>query len=158
MKRGLPACKLGGRREKAQAWRPTECYGANGETAAQSGCLTLAFAHRAKELVMAWYYYLAHFFAGAFLANGVPHFVQGICGNKFQTPFASPRGIGVSSAIVNVMWGFVNFVIGGVLLRIFFPALPPPPADSIATALGFIVMALWLANHFGKVRNSAPHR
>jgi hypothetical protein len=27
---------------------------------------------------MPWYHYLAHFVAGAFLANGVPHFVQGI--------------------------------------------------------------------------------
>jgi len=41
---------------------------------------------------MPWYGYLAHFIAGAFLANGVPHFVQGVCGNKFQTPFATPRG------------------------------------------------------------------
>jgi hypothetical protein len=106
---------------------------------------------------MPWYYYLAHFFAGAFLTNGVPHFVQGICGNKFQTPFASPPGVGESSAIVNVIWGFFNLIIGGVLLRIFFPPLPPPPADSIATALGVIVAALWLAKHFGKVRNSAPH-
>jgi hypothetical protein len=35
---------------------------------------------------MPWYDYLVHFVAGAFLANGVPHFVQGVCGNKFQTP------------------------------------------------------------------------
>ena len=59
-----------------------------------------------KDRVMPWYDYVAHFFAGAFLANGVPHFVQGICGNKFQTPFASPRGVGKSSAIVNVIWGW----------------------------------------------------
>lgn len=106
---------------------------------------------------MSWYFYLAHFFAGAFLANGVPHFVQGICGNKFQTPFASPPGVGESSAIVNVLWGWFNFIIGGVLIRYFFPPLPPPVGGSIATALGMLVMALWLANHFGKVRNSAPH-
>jgi hypothetical protein len=106
---------------------------------------------------MPWYYYLAHFFAGAFLANAVPHFVQGICGNKFQTPFASPPGVGESSAIVNVAWGFFNFVVGGILLRISFPPLPPPAADSIATALGIITAALWLAHHFSKVRNSAPH-
>ena len=60
---------------------------------------------------MLWYDYLAHFFAGAFLANGVPHFVQGICGNKFQTPFASPPGVGKSSAIVNVLWGLFNFAV-----------------------------------------------
>jgi len=105
---------------------------------------------------MPWYDYLAHFFAGAFLANGVPHFVQGICGNKFQTPFASPRGVGESSATVNVIWGFFNFAVGGALLRIFLPPLPPPPAISASTALGVLVMALWLANHFGQVRNGAP--
>jgi hypothetical protein len=67
---------------------------------------------------MHWYDYLAHFVAGAFLANGVPHFVQGICGNKFQTPFATPRGVGESSALVNVIWGWFNFIVGGALLRI----------------------------------------
>jgi len=106
---------------------------------------------------MPWYDYLAHFVAGAFPANGVPHFLQGICGNKFPTPFASPRGVGESSALVNVAWGWFNFLVGGVLLRIFFPPLPPPPGVSAATLLGVLVMALWLARHFGKVRNSAPH-
>ena len=62
---------------------------------------------------MLWYDYVLHFIAGAVLANGVPHFVQGICGNKFQTPFARPRGVGESSALVNVIWGWVNFVIAG---------------------------------------------
>jgi hypothetical protein len=106
---------------------------------------------------MQWYDYLAHFFAGAFLANGVPHFVQGICGNKFQTPFTTPRGVGESSALVNVIWGWFNFIVGGALLRIFFPPLPPPPAVSLATLVGVLVMAIFLANHFAKVRSQAPH-
>ena len=38
--------------------------------------------------------YIAHFFAGFFLVNGVPHFVQGISGNSFQSPFARPPGVG----------------------------------------------------------------
>ena len=103
---------------------------------------------------MPWYYYLAHFFAGAFFANGVPHFVQGICGNKFQTPFASPRGVGESSAIVNVVWGFFNFLIAAALMRTFFAALPRPLGLAVATALGVLLMALFLANHFGKVRKA----
>lgn len=106
---------------------------------------------------MPWYYYLAHFFAGAFLTNGVPHLVQGICGNRFQTPFASPPGIGESSSIVNVLWGAFNLIIGAALLRYFFPSkLPPPLADSVPTVLGALVMALWLAHHFSKVRNAPP--
>ncbi len=106
---------------------------------------------------MPWYDYLAHFVAGAFLANGVPHFVQGICGNKFQTPFARPRGVGESSALVNVIWGWFNVLVGGVLLRIFLPPLPPPPSISLTTMAGVLVMAIFLSRHFGRVRNNAPH-
>jgi hypothetical protein len=106
---------------------------------------------------MSWYDYLAHFMAGAFLANGVPHFVQGICGNKFQTPFAWPRGVGESSALVNVIWGWFNLLIGGALLRIFLPPMPPPPTISLSTMVGALVMAVFLSHHFGRVRNSAPH-
>ena len=39
---------------------------------------------------MEWYIYLARFFAGAFLANTVPHFVSGVQGRPFPSPFASP--------------------------------------------------------------------
>jgi hypothetical protein len=110
-----------------------------------------------RNRIMPWYGYVAHFFAGAFLANGVPHFVQGVCGNKFQTPFATPPGVGESSALVNVVWGWFNFLVGGALLRIFFPpVLPPPVGDAICVALGMIAIGVGLANHFSKVRNSAP--
>jgi hypothetical protein len=109
-------------------------------------------------MLMAWYVYIAWLFAGAFLANAIPHIVQGICGNRFQTPFASPPGVGESSAITNVIWGFFNLAIGGVLLHIFFPTdLPPPWPLCAAAFIGALAMALWLANHFGKVRNRAPH-
>jgi hypothetical protein len=107
---------------------------------------------------MPWSYYLAYFFAGAFLANGVPHFVQGICGNKFQTPFASPPAVGESSAVANVLWGLFNFAAGGGLLHYFWPpVLPPPLTSCIAALLGALCIALWLATHFSKVRNASPH-
>ncbi len=54
---------------------------------------------------MRWYHYVAYFFGGAFLANAVPHFVNGVSGNPFQSPFASPPGEGLSSSTVNVLWG-----------------------------------------------------
>jgi hypothetical protein len=106
---------------------------------------------------MPWYHYFVHFIAGAFLANGVPHFVQGICGNTFQTPFARPRAVGESSAVVNVARGWFNFMVGGALLRYFLPPLPPPPAISLATLLGVLITALGLSNRFSKVRKSGPH-
>ncbi len=66
---------------------------------------------------MAWYNYLAAFFAGAFLANVVPHFTHGISGDSFPTPFAHPPGRGLSSPTVNVAWAWVNLVVGYVLFR-----------------------------------------
>lgn len=66
---------------------------------------------------MEWYHYLAAFFAGAFLANAIPHLVQGLSGNKFPTPFAKPPGKGPSSAPVNTAWGLFNILVGYLLLR-----------------------------------------
>jgi hypothetical protein len=104
---------------------------------------------------MTWYNYLAHFIAGALLANGLPHFVQGVCGNRFPTPFASPPGVGESSALINAVWGWFNFLIGLALLRYFFVPLPPPPGISAATILGVLVAGIFLASHFARVRNGA---
>ncbi|HEY1742969.1 MAG TPA: hypothetical protein VGG18_07365 [Granulicella sp.] len=67
---------------------------------------------------MNWHSYIACFFAGMFLTNVVPHFVHGISGNKFPTPFANPPGRGLSSATVNVVWSLVNLVAGFLLFRL----------------------------------------
>jgi hypothetical protein len=106
---------------------------------------------------MVWYVYLGWFFAGAFLTNATPHIVQGMSGNRFQTPFASPRGVGDSSAVINVLWGFCNLAIGFALLYIFLPQLPPPWPLCAVALLGGLLIALYLARHFGKVRQQAPH-
>lgn len=66
---------------------------------------------------MPWYDYLAAFFAGMFLANMVPHFVHGVSGDPFPSPFSKPPGRGLSSPVVNVLWALVNLVVGYVLLR-----------------------------------------
>jgi hypothetical protein len=62
--------------------------------------------------------YLNCFLAGVFLANVVPHFVHGISGDRFPTPFAHPPGRGLSSATVNVVWALFNLVVGYILLRV----------------------------------------
>ncbi|HUN89285.1 MAG TPA: hypothetical protein VMU28_10865 [Terriglobales bacterium] len=66
---------------------------------------------------MNWYEYLASFFAGMFLANVVPHFVRGVSGDRFPTPFAKPPGKGLSSPTVNVAWALANLVAGYLLFR-----------------------------------------
>ncbi|MFJ7439694.1 hypothetical protein ACIQW5_18720 [Methylorubrum thiocyanatum] len=40
---------------------------------------------------------------GAFLADAVPHLVAGIPGRSFQSPFATPPGVGLSSASIDVL-------------------------------------------------------
>ena len=65
---------------------------------------------------MRWYHYLAYFFGGLFLANSLPHLGNGISGHAFQSPFASPPGQGLSSAMVNVLWGFFNLAVAYLLI------------------------------------------
>jgi hypothetical protein len=103
---------------------------------------------------MIWYVYVGWFFAGAFLANAIPHIVQGICGHSFPTPFASPPGRGDSSATVNIFWGFLNLAIGGALLYIFLPQLPPPWPLSAVALIGGLITGLLLARHFARVRHA----
>jgi hypothetical protein len=67
---------------------------------------------------MKWYHYIAAFFAGAFLANVVPHLVHGISGDPFPSPFSDPPGKGLSSPEVNVLWACLNLLIGYILLRV----------------------------------------
>ncbi len=104
---------------------------------------------------MAWYFYLAEFVSGLLLANGVPHFVQGISGQRFQSPFASPRGVGESSPLVNVVWGFANIAAGFALLRAFEPQEPDAVAGWIAVGAGVLSIGVLLAVHFGRVRGNS---
>ena len=66
---------------------------------------------------MHWYEPVACFFSGAFLANFIPHFVKGVCGDRFPTPFANPPGKGLSSPLVNTIWGLLNLLFGAVLFH-----------------------------------------
>jgi hypothetical protein len=110
-----------------------------------------AIATRSPEGAhMRWYHYLALFLAGAFLVNSVPHFTNGISGRPFPSPFASPPGQGLSSPVVNVLWGSFNFIVGIVLCRA--GRLDSKRLVPMATvAVGGILMAVTLANAFGQV-------
>jgi hypothetical protein len=50
-----------------------------------------------------------------FIVNAIPHFIHGVSGNKFPTPFAKPSGRGLSSPLVNVLWALLNLIIGYLL-------------------------------------------
>jgi hypothetical protein len=99
---------------------------------------------------MPWTHYLSWFFGGAFLANAIPHLVSGMMGRAFQTPFARPRGEGLSSSSVNVLWGFLNLVVGYVLVCRVGDFDLRSTADAAVFCLGALLLALPLAWHFGR--------
>ncbi len=99
---------------------------------------------------MNWLHLVSYFFGGLFLANAVPHFVSGIMGKPFQTPFAKPSGIGLSSSIVNVLWGFVNFVFAWLFLLRVGLFDPRSIACIVPFATGALLIGLFSARHFGR--------
>src|SRR5579862_1810378 len=99
---------------------------------------------------MSWYSLLSYFFSGVFLANAIPHFVSGTMGRPFQSPFAKPPGEGLSSSTVNVLWGFLNIVIGYVLVCRVGDFSLKDTADVAAFGAGAFLIALFSARHFGR--------
>ena len=93
---------------------------------------------------------VANFFAGAFLCNAVPHLVSGLQGRPFPTPFARPRGVGLSSPFVNFVWGFANLVVG-LLLLAYLPVGWRLGISFVCFLLGILLMGLFLSRHFGRV-------
>lgn len=93
---------------------------------------------------------LAYFFGGAFLANAAPHYLSGVMGRPFQSPFAKPPGQGLSSSTVNVLWGFANLALAyGLILRVGRFDLRAP--DQIASlGAGLLLMGLMSARLFGR--------
>ena len=99
---------------------------------------------------MEWIRYVSYFFGGVLLANAIPHFVSGVMGKAFQTPFANPPGQGLSSSIVNVLWGFFNLVVGYVLVCRVSDFDLRDSGDVVALGLGALAIALVSAWGFGR--------
>ena len=98
--------------------------------------------------------YLAYVFSAFFFVNGIPHYVYGVSGQRFQSPFAKPPGVGESSPLINVLWGSFNFFMGYLLLSYagFFVVGP-----NVATFVFFsavFVSSIALAVVFGRIRKA----
>jgi len=96
---------------------------------------------------MEWYHYIAGFFAGAFLSNFVPHFVNGISGDRFPTPFAKPHGKGLSSPALNVVWALINLLLSFILYRLSCISMDNHLSLIILFA-GFATMSIFSSMHF----------
>ena len=99
---------------------------------------------------MNWLHLVSYFFGGMFLANAIPHYVSGMTGRPFQTPFAKPPGEGLSSSTVNVLWGFLNGVIGYLLLVRVGSFNLRSVSDFVALAAGIVLISVFSARHFGR--------
>jgi len=106
---------------------------------------------------MNWLHLVSYFLGGMFLANAIPHYVSGMMGRPFQTSFAKPPGEGLSSSTVNVLWGFLNVVIGYLLVVGVGNFNLRSVSDFMAFAAGAVLISVSLARHFGKFhRGNTP--
>ena len=99
---------------------------------------------------MNWLHLISYFFGGAFLANAIPHVISGMMGRPFQSPFAKPPGQGLSSSTVNVVWGVLNLAVAYILICRVGDFAVNSTADAAALGLGFLLLGLALARHFGR--------
>jgi hypothetical protein len=103
-----------------------------------------------EQLTMTWIHSVSYFFGGVFLTNAVPHFVSGVMGLPFQSPFAKPPGKGLSSSTVNVLWGFFNLVVGYLLVCRVGNFDLRAATDVVSLGLGVFLIGLMCARSFGR--------
>ena len=97
-----------------------------------------------------WYHYLIAFIAGALFVNVVPHFVNGVAGRPFPSPFSDPPGIGLSSPVLNIVWATTNFLLAYAFVH--FGKLGQRSSRlGIGYFFGALSMSLYLASYFGKL-------
>jgi hypothetical protein len=99
---------------------------------------------------MNWLWLMSYFFGGVFATNALPHFVAGTMGRTFQSPFAKPPGKGLSSATVNVLWGFFNAVVGYLLVAQVGSFHLRATSHIVAFGLGALLISIGMARHFGQ--------
>jgi hypothetical protein len=92
-----------------------------------------------------WWFYLVAIPAAAFGVNGIPHYVHGIAGKQFPTPFSGGAGT-LDSPVRNVFWGGGNLIVGGLLLWLISPGF----GDWMLVS-ELVVLALLLGALLGKL-------
>lgn len=97
-----------------------------------------------------WYHYILAFIAGGLFINFVPHFINGVSGRPFPSPFSDPPGVGLSSPVLNVVWATINLLIAAAF--VYFGKLKQCNRTiCISYFAGGLAMAFYLANYFGKL-------
>jgi hypothetical protein len=105
---------------------------------------------------MPWRDVAAFFFGGALLANFVPHFVSGVSGRSFPSPFARPPFRGLSSPAVNVLWGLFNLAVAYALVVVAGSFDPRRVGHVAIVAAGFALASVGLARKLGRLQGDSP--
>jgi len=104
---------------------------------------------------MPWHNVAAYFFGGVFLANFFPHFIAGMSGVRFYTPFATPPFRGLSSPIVNVLYALFNLGMAYALLVVVGSLELRQVAPVAVSAAGFGLWSVFVARSVTKLRDSS---
>lgn len=105
---------------------------------------------------MPWHDVAAYFFGGAFLANFTPHFIAGVSGRPFHSPFATPPFRGLSSPVVNVLWALFNLAVAYALLVLVGTFELRRLAHAGILATGFGLASIGIARSVVKMRGGSP--
>jgi len=98
---------------------------------------------------------VACFFGGVFLANFAPHFVAGVSGRPFPSPFATPPFRGLSTPVVNVAWGLFNLAVAYGLLVLVGSVEPKNLSKVSIAAAGFGLASLGIARSMGRLHGGS---
>lgn len=104
---------------------------------------------------MPWHHVAVCLLGGMFLANFFPHFIAGMSGVRFYTPFATPPFRGLSSPVVNMLYALFNLAMAYALLVVIGSVeLQRVPHVAVA-ASGFGLASIFIARSVTKLRGSS---
>ena len=94
---------------------------------------------------------ISYCFGGACFTNAIPHLASGLTGRSFPSLFSRPIGVGLSSPTVNFLWGWVNLILGYLLIFRVGEFSLRSNAGVLSAAVGSLLIGLSLAHQFGKL-------
>ena len=104
---------------------------------------------------MPWHNVAVYFVGGVFLANFFPHFIAGMSGVRFYTPFATPPFRGLSSPVVNMLYALFNLAMAYALLVVVGSLELRHVAPVAVSAAGFGFASVFIARSVTKLRGSS---
>ena len=104
---------------------------------------------------MPWHDVAAYFLGGMFLANFFPHFIAGMSGVRFYTPFATPPFRGLSSPVVNILYALFNLTLAYTLLMVIGSLELQRVPHVAVSATGFGLASIFIARSVTKLRGSS---